>query len=190
MKLMLFMALFAVLNRARGSKTFELFNSTTAARIVATLGMAVLTMLASQTYHPNTLVLWVWGTLYLWTVPGWGKYFGACVGGRFNSMETEFVPVDWLMVRLPYFRDVYLARASDTKRRLWGTVAMGLRMSLAAPCVIGISYIEDGNAWPAIYTLLLGVPYLIAGYVFRANHILYAELAVGCGLALIIWNAI
>jgi hypothetical protein len=66
---------------------------------------------------------------------------------------------------------------------------MGLRMSLAAPCLIGLSYITGGCAWYAAATLLLGIPYLLAGY-FTKTPVLYAEFGVGAGLALIIWNTI
>ncbi len=71
------MAIFGVLNRARGSHLFELTTSTELGRVVATGGMA---LLLGWHYSSFAILLWVWAALLLWCEPGWDKYWSEEIG--------------------------------------------------------------------------------------------------------------
>jgi hypothetical protein len=144
---------FAFLNRARGSKLFEKTTSTAVARLASTLAMAVVVTLMAGPHHSfRPILAWAWASLFLALLFGWGKYAGAAVGSG-RKDETEFAPVDWLMQFLPIKND-----------RIWGAVAMGLRLSLLAPSLLGLAFLTDGAYWPALFTPLMGLGYLAGGY--------------------------
>ena len=143
--------IFAILNRARGSKLFDHTKSTQVSRIVSTCGMALVVL--AMTLNLSAF-LWAWASLFFWSLPGWGKYAGAAIGAGLKD-ETEFPPVDWAMRQI-----------TIRNPRIWGGVAMGLRMLLAAPCLIGLAYLCDGNYWPALLTPLMGLIYTPCGYIF------------------------
>ena len=181
-----FMAAFAFLNRGRGSQFWNQIDSTVASRLVTTLSMSSLTMIASGSdeYQGDLILFWVWAVMSLWAFPGWDNYWSAAIGNAFNPNASTFAPVDWLMKRMPWFSAVYAATASNLSRRLWGTVAMGLRQALAAPCFIGLAYLtgHPETGWYAAGTLLLGTPYLLGGYVCKAYPVGFAEYCVGAVL--------
>lgn len=163
---------FAILNRARGSKLYGLTTATQVSRIVSTHGMATL-VLAITASHICTF--YTWATLFLWALPGWGKYAGAAIGEGLNRAEKEFAPVDWLMERLPI-----------TSVRLWGAVAMGLRMLLVLPCTLGLAYLTDGSYWPSLLVPFMGLVYLPCGWLFGASGWAAGEYAAGAVLGVII----
>ena len=171
---------FAALNRARGSKLFDLTTSTQVARAASTFAMAVLAMLAAdpQTADLKAVLLWTWATLYLAMLPGWGEYVGFAIGVREGEPEKEFAPVDWLMRRLP-IRNL----------RLWGGVAMGLRMALLAPCVIGLAYLTGGSYWWALATPLTGLVYVPCGWIFGAKGWGYGEYCAGAVIGVLLYCA-
>lgn len=177
----LFSACFGVLNRARGSKLFEQTDSTQIGRIVAAFGMAYLAMLASRLVgaRANALLLWVFVSVYLGMLPGWGKYAGAAIGAQIDPEEREFLPVDWIMKRLPL-----------EQGRIWGGMAMCLRLMLLMPCVIGVAFITGGNPLWALLTPLLGWCYWITGLVFDEGAWGKGEILSGALLGLLIFLAI
>ena len=126
----------------------------------------------------------------VWAIPGWGTYQSAATGNPTNVMEREFPPVDWLMKRVPYFATVYAATASEFKRRLWGTAAMALRQTLAGPAIILAAYLTGQPAWYAILCPFLAVPYLVAGYAVKSDHVMYAEYATGAMLGLLLYATV
>lgn len=147
--------IFALLNRARGSKLFERTTSTAIARIASTLAMAVVvTLMAGPQHSFRPILAWAWASLFVALLFGWGKYAGAAVGAG-RKDEAEFAPVDWLMEFIPIRSD-----------RLWGALAMGLRLSLLAPALLGLAFLTHGAYWPALFTPLLGLTYLAGGYLF------------------------
>ena len=90
---------------------------------------------------------------------------------------------------MPWFSTVYSANASDIRRRLWGAVSMGLRQSLAAPCLIGLAYLtgHPEHLWYSAGTLFLGIPYLLGGYACKAYPIGFAEYLTGGLLGLLFY---
>lgn len=176
---------FAALNRARGSRFWGLLGSTQLSRLAATAGMA--SIVTAVGGDPRLLL--AWPLLMLWALPGWGVYQSAATGNPTNFMEREFPPVDWIMARIPFFAPVYLAAGTDLERRLWGTVAMALRQSLAAPAVAAVAHLAGNPWWWAATTPLLAAPYLIAGYAARRHHVMYAEYGAGAILGLLCHRA-
>ena len=184
---------FAILNRGRGSHFWDSIDSTAASRLLAAFSMAVLTMLAAGQggIAGDLTILWALGTLSLWEVFAWDNYWSAAIGHAFNPGARTFLPADWLMRRMPWFAPVYSATAGDVRRRLWGTVAMGLRQSVAAPCIVGLAWLtgHPDHGWYAAGTLLLGLPYLLAGYACRTYAIGFAEYTVGGWLGILMYTA-
>ena len=173
-------ALFALLNRARGSKLFGLTTSTTVARIVSTFGMALLTYWA---YPKLSVLLWSFASLFFWQVFGWGKYFAA-IHGNIDPKGGGMKWVDWVMDRL----DLPIFTVEERKR--WGTVAMGLRQTLLAPFIIGTAALT-GNAsmaWLAVITPFLGIPYYIGGKISQQFSVLIAELIIGAVIGAIVYK--
>ena len=164
---------FALLNRARGSKLFDLTKSTQFARIASTHVMAALVLACTGSLACG---VWAWATLYLWALFGWGKYAGAAIGVGLNRAEREFPPVDWVMERLPI-----------TDERLWGAVAMSLRMLLALPCTLGLAYLTDGASWPSLFVPLMGAVYVPCGHHFGARGWKYSEYCAGGILGVVLY---
>lgn len=171
---------FAALNRARGSKLFDLTTSTQAARAASTFAMAVLTMLAADPVSSDlkAVLLWTWAALYLAMLPGWGEYVGFAIGVREGVPEREFAPVDWLMRHLPI-----------KNMRLWGGLAMGMRMALVSPCVLGLAHLTGGSYWWAIATPLVGFTYLPCGLIFGAKGWEYGEYCAGALIGVLLYCA-
>jgi hypothetical protein len=173
---------FALLNRGRGSHFGNEIDSTVASRLITALGMAVLTIIAAQTDEitGDIILVWVFAGISLWDWFGWDNYWSAAIGNHTDINTASFKPVDWLMHLLPAM-----------SIRIWGTVAMGLRQSLASPCIVGLAFLtgHPEHAWYAAGTLLFGLPYLLAGYLFKAP-VMVAEYAVGGALGFILFNTI
>lgn len=171
---------FALLNRARGSKLFGLTASTTVARIVSTVGMALLTY---QSHPTLGVLLWSFASLFFWQVFGWGKYFAA-IHGNIDPNGGGMRWVDWLMDRLD------LPTFTVEERKRWGTVAMGLRQTLLAPFVIGLAYLtaDPGMALLAAFTPFLGIPYYLAGKISQKYSGLIAELILGALIGAMVYK--
>lgn len=156
----------ALLNCARGRKLFDETKSTFITRLVSTFGMALAT--GFLTFHDYRLfdftVLWTWASLMLWCSFAWMALLSATIGSDPNHS------------------------------RLWGLGHLAMRMSLAAPCIIGLAFLTGHleNAWMAIFTPLLAVPYYAWGRIFskwttyNRFTIAFSELCVGYGLGFII----
>lgn len=80
---MLTVILFAILNRARGSHFWNLVPSTTASRLLATLGMA--TVIVAQTGDARLFALWP--LLFLWSLFGWDTFWAAIIGDDPNHSK-------------------------------------------------------------------------------------------------------
>ncbi len=163
-------AAFAILNRMRGSRIYDLTSSTTVGRLAACLGMAMCTAVLNSTMHQVPVFLWSLASLMLADIFAWDNYWSAAVGNPTDIMKPAFAPVDWVMAKLPAM-----------PLRLWGTVAMGLRMSLFGAYVAGLAVITDhpANAFYGLFTLLFGVPYLVSGYLWKQNPVASSEYLVG-----------
>jgi hypothetical protein len=186
--------IFSILNRARGSQFFGLLDSTTEGRLIATFLMAVAAAIASlgDYFDMAEIILWTWAGLILWCVFGWDEYWGAAIGSTFNPNKATFAPVDWLMKLQPWFAPVYQATAGDVRRRLWGAMAMGLRQSLAIPCLVGLGYLTGHaeHGWYAAGTLLFGFIYLAAGYAAGLVYAVpVAEYGVGAAFGFLIFQS-
>lgn len=168
-----FIAAFACLNRGRGSQFWDRIPSTTAGRLLATFGMAVLTAGAAWPANPLAIFIWTWATLFIWTVFAWDKYWAAAIGHTIDPTARAFPPVDWVMSELPAM-----------PLRMWGTVAMGLRQSLLTLSLVGLAIIagHPDRAAFAPLTLLFGIPYLLAGYSRTPYPIGWAEYTVGAAI--------
>ena len=174
---------FSVLNRARGSQFWNLLSSTSTSRVIATLGMALVT--ASTEWGDDLMMaevfLWSWATLMLWCVFAWDNYWSAAIGNPTDINKPACKPVDWIMSLLP-----------SMPLRLWGAVAMGLRQTFAVPCIVGLALLTH-HPEQAIYafgTILFGLIYLVAGYVWPKAPINVAEPLVGSAIGFIIYNAV
>lgn len=181
---MLVVIVFALLNRARGSRLYGLTDSTLAGRLIATGLMAAVTAWASG--GPSAPVLaWTWASLMLWCSFGWGRYFVAATGGPIAD-ERESRWVDWVMDRLRLPTDTPL------RRRIWGSVAMGLRQSFLTPSLVGLAILSGhpDRAGFALLTPLLGLCYLPAGFARPRDPIPVAELALGAALGLLILGTV
>lgn len=186
----LIIALFAILNRARGTQFFSLLGSTAEGRILATLFMS---LIASLGYLDNAaqaaqMLVFLWASLMFWCVFAWDKYWGAATGQNSGAAmaAVSFVPVDKIMSKI--FPITAAMTPNSFRQRLWGLVAMCLRQSLAAPAIIALSLItgHPEDMWFAALTPLLGVWYFIFGYLWQVEAITLAELAVGGSLGWLI----
>jgi hypothetical protein len=177
----LFSACFGVLNRARGSKLFEQTDSTTIGRLASAIVMGYLAMLASGLTGQRAywLLAWTSISIYLGMLPGWGKYVGAAIGANYDHEEKEMGLVDWIMERLPLEHG-----------RIWGAVAMSVRMILLVPCVIGVAFITGGNPLWGLLAPLMGWCYWITGYLFSEGAWGKGEVLSGALLGLLIFLAI
>lgn len=187
-----FIAWCALMNRARGSQFFSLTDSTTEARIISMMGIAI-AMSFLKLENPLLtagIVVWTLAALMLWCTPAWDKYWGAAIGTNTpaDQAKTSCVPVDWVMSVIWPETPI-----SGVSMRLWGWLAMSLRQSLAAVWVIGLACLagHPENCWLAIFTPLLGTFYFIFGLVIplpippaTTKAILPSELAVGAALGI------
>lgn len=185
----------AFLNCARGRKLFDHTDSTVITRLFTTFGMALATgFLTFNDYRLfDIILLWTWASLMLWASLPWMKYLSAAIGSVIDATPAVR-PIDWIMAKIPLDTTHKEDGTLNIQLRLWGLIAMGLRMSLAAPCVIGLAYLTSHleNAWMALFTLFLGVPYFICGFpqitrFLPAGYgVAVSECFVGYGLGLII----
>ena len=167
-----FMIAFAFLNRARGTRLYNLTNSTVSGRMVSMGCMALLTSLLFVGNALNFCLAFtgVFISLMLWCSFGWDNYWSAAIGNTTDITKKICAPVDWIMAKLPAM-----------PLRLWGTIAMTLRMTFAMPAIIGVAFLS-GNIDHVIYgagSLLFGLPYFISGAIYPKNPIGMAEYCVG-----------
>lgn len=178
----LLIPIFAILNRARGSKFFSLTNSTEIGRLASMLLMGISLALFEGTdpWQMSRLVAWTFGALMFWCSPAWDAYWGMAIGTT-TALRAGFAPVDWIM-------EIVWPKTptpGTIAARVWGAVAIGLRQSLAACWIVGLALLFPSapqHAYFGFFTLLFGLPYLISGYVFGTYAVMAAEMMVGAGL--------
>jgi hypothetical protein len=158
----------AIANRARGSQLFGLVSSTVIGRLVSMLVIAIGTALLTingNWIRFDCVLVLTFATLMLWCTLAWDSLWGAAIGHDPNHS------------------------------RLWGLMHLGLRMTLAAPCLIGLTYLTGHagrieNLLAVMATPLLAVPYYIFGYAFPQQNDKYvvplSELTVGLLLSALI----
>lgn len=154
--------LFAIFNRARGSQLFGLTSSTTAGRLVSTLGMALATScpMAADTWHDKAEILGgCWLLLFFWSVWRWDAYWSAAIGS--DPLHSRF----------------------------WGVMAMTVRQSLILPFY---AFVAGFNATPhpfyALSFLLMGVTYTLSSVITPGkNTIRNVELINGAIMGATVW---
>lgn len=172
-----FVLCFAVLNRARGSKLFDLTTSTTVARIVSTGGMALLVLLASSDIKAGWAA---WLGLFLWSVPEWGKYMGAACGNPINPEEKGFILSEWA---------VRWSGASNTRTQ--GFIGTAVRMALAAPCVAAVAWLTGGPVWPSLLAPTMALAYWLLGFRLDSGRAWkYGEYCAGGVLGFLLYLSI
>ena len=164
MSILIFVFAFALLNRARGSKLFELTSSTQVARVSVAMAQAMLVMYFSD-YPKLTYTIALVG-FFLWSLPAWGKYAGMAIG-RDSSHEKETAWIDKILDRfeLPF--------------QLEGAIGLALRMTYAAPVLFAISFVELGAYWACLLTPLMGLCYYVTGLLFKDKGWHYGEYVAG-----------
>lgn len=171
---LVFAAWFGFWNCARGRKLFGLTDSTAIGRIISTCMMAALpAMMLLPDVDSMTLMWgWIWLMLMVWCTPAWDNYWSVTIGDRLPPV-TCFAPVDWLMSEFPWDR---------FKGRIWGLVALTLRMMLILPAFVGeMIYLGHYNRWEwLLCSLLMGIPYYISGYVSPRKYVI-AAAEIGTG---------
>lgn len=152
----IFCVLCAFMNRARGTKLFEMTRSTTIGRIVSMGGIAFVAHLYALMHGYSLFIsvgvfAWVWASLMLWCVWGWDDLWSATIGDQ------------------------------PDKSRLWGLAHLALRMIWGVPCIVGLALLA-GHPFAAIWALgvpLLALPYYVWGFVPHQYTINNAEMTVG-----------
>lgn len=163
----------AILNRLRGLDLVPL----------SRLGYAVLIGLAAHVFyllrHPTQLdsslqvLAAVAAGMFLWSLPGWGKYFSA-FHGRDDLAEKE---VGWID-RLGYA--VYPPSVSMARNRRRGTLCMALRGLYLYPMFVALAVVVDPlAALIGLGSLLQGFAYGIMRNVPERYAVTGAELTFG-----------
>jgi len=178
---------FAFMNRARGSRWFDLMASTSLSRILATMmmGGCAEIIVIDRPYHA-AVFFWTWASLYFWCVFSWDKYWSAAIGNPTDLNVPAFAPVDWIMRHVSSLAGPPL---SNMELRIWGLDAMTLRQSLAAVCLVGLAFITGHHerAFVSFGIITLGLPYFIAGLLSKKRPITYAEYGVGTVIGALIF---
>lgn len=180
MWIILYLCFFGFCNVCRGEHFFGLTNSTALSRWFATLLMAIATGLwfIHDPVHMDIIIAGTWALLMLWCTPAWDRYWEACIGGPVNSAKG-FLPVDWIMRFWPL-------PAAGIRLKLWGLLAMSLRMTLASPAVVFIAYMTNHSLIWALAIPLLALPYFIYGFFAQQKAIMHSEATIGAMLGFII----
>lgn len=158
-------------NCARGRRLFGLTSSTELSRIISMFGisLAVAGMQITSLMHVARLLIWSWTTLMLWCSPSWDRYWSACFGYNTALTQKGWAPVDWIMAR------IWPTPSGGHVLRLWGLLAMTLRMSLVVPFFLGLAYIGGSSLYIAAFAFsLLALTYYISGYVIPTSHYIVA----------------
>lgn len=148
--LSIFIIFGAILNRARGTRFWKYFDSTSATRWFFSflMGcMAAFIVSADFRLGMEVLLLTTF-TMYLWCVFGWDSYWSAAIGHGLRS-------------------------------RLWGLKMLTLRHSLGMPCLIGLSLLTGHWTLFIAGPLLFGLPYFIFGYLTPNKAVNNAEMVIG-----------
>lgn len=127
---------FAFLNRARGTRLFNMTGSTVIGRIVSTMSMALIVSLQSipSTINMVETFFAVFAGLMLWATPHWDSYWSAAIGN------------------------------DPTHGREWGVDMMGLRGLLIMPTFIALAFLGHQEGWwIGMLGIFQGIPYLLAG---------------------------
>ena len=164
-----FVVVFSIMNRARGSRIFNLVKSTTEGRLasMAVCALAttlVLALTSSALPIPLYQIFFVlWGLLYGWTVPAWDAYWGAAIGS--NSPHSK----------------------------AWGIGMMTLRNLLLLPFYGFVTYLS-GDWSHLIFSasiLLMGLVYYVWGLVIKDGAVIQdSELTNGAIIGMTTWAII
>lgn len=140
----------------------KLFGLTNSTTIGRLVATFGMAMAVALSDVPNALYTLpvAWLTLFLWTLPAWDAYWSAEIGN--DPLHSKF----------------------------WGLWHMALRMILAAPCILGLAYIEHGSYYWALGTPLLALPYLVFGLFKTQYTVPCSEYTVGAMLGFLIMKAI
>lgn len=175
--LLTFAICFSLLNRARGSKFFDLTTSTTFSRIISTNGMGLLVGLMT---HSLGAALATWLLLFLWSIPEWGKYMGAAVGNPIDKNEKGFL-----------LSEMAVTASKVVNTRIKGLIGTAVRMALAAPALVAVAIITDGAWWPGLLTPLMAAPYSILGLFIPAGPAWkYGEYCAGAILGVLLFLSV
>lgn len=159
---LLFIAVFAVLNRARGSRLFGLTDSTEIGRIVSMFLMALVTSLyaALNTEVILYVVLFVFAGLLLWASPAWDSLWSAEIGNDPNHSK------------------------------LWGLARMTIRQMLILPTLIGFAFLvqHTSNLPWTFLVLTYALPYLVFGAIDKETAIPRSEYTIGALIGLTIYK--
>jgi hypothetical protein len=153
---------FALLNRARGSRLFDLVDSTTEGRMAAMFFMALLTVIHYMPIAPHAVYMAFLADfvlLYFWCMWRWDAYWSAAIG------------------------------SDITHSRLWGVLAMTARQGLILPFYAFVSWQSGWVApWWGLSFLLMGVTYTISSKLSPGVSVIRnAEFANGAIMGLTVW---
>ena len=157
---LLLIPIFSVANRARGSRAFNLVNSTVAGRLV---GMGAIAVATSMLFIPDSIKMLeafvsVFAGMMLWATPAWDAYWSAQIGN-----------------------DPHHSKA-------WGCGKMFLRQLLILPAFLSVAYLSGVNYAYCSIAATLWLPYLIYGAIYKPMSIEYSEYTIGAmiGLAIVL----
>lgn len=123
--------------------------------------------------------------MFLWALPGWGKYFSAFTG-RDNPKEQEISWIDWIGYR------IFLSDGYEKTNLMRGTLCMSLRGLYLYPMFIALA---PFTSWLSLIVglgcLLQGPAYGLMRYLESEEYaVLYAELlmgaVIGCLLSVVL----
>lgn len=181
---MIFLCLLAIaiLNYARGTRLFGLTSSTSISRIVVSFAMAIVSYIMGYDILDIPIIL---AGIYVWSVPGWGKYFSSFMG-NYNKDDRE---IGWI----DYIGDNLIIATDEKSNRVRGLVCMCLRGIYMYPLFIAL-YLS-GHPMAPIFgmgCLLQGIPYWLAKYAKDAgkNPLSYAEPIWGYFMGLMLWSVL
>lgn len=177
--------IFALANRARGSKLFEKSLSTQLSRIVATGAMAIATGFLSSFVNPD-IPFWgffvFWLLLFGWSVPGTGRYFVSITGDKEAWKQKEIKTIDWVLEKLPIKEDDPLSL------KIKATIGMCLRQALILPAIVFLSFYLD--SYQVVASLLLpvfmGLSFFVSGYISKTRPVEIAEYLCGAMMGLLV----
>lgn len=155
---LVYVILFGLLNRARGSHLYGLTGSTSVSRVIPMFLMALMATFAHGTapeYFISLLIYFI--LLYAWSVPAWDAYWGAELG------------------------------LGSTHSRLWGLGKMSVRMALIVPFYLFLSWQHHWEDWYfSASFLLMSLSYYLLSFVVAkpippatTKAVEYAELING-----------
>lgn len=180
----LLIIIFALANRARGSKFFEKSNSTQLARIAATGIMATATGLVSGFYTeiPYWALFVFWILLFGWSLPGTGRYFVSITGDKEAWKQKEISFIDWILEKLP------IKEENSLSLKIKATIGMCLRQSLILPAIVFLSFYLDNYQiiGSVLLPMFMGLSFFVSGYISKTRPVEIAEYICGALMGLLV----